>query len=641
MFRKDINGLRAIAVLLVMLYHFFPNQLKSGFVGVDIFFVISGFLMTKIIFENLRSDNFSFIEFYSARINRIVPALFLFLLSMLIVGYFVLTPIDFMSLGKHTLASAIFGSNFLFLEELTYFGALSTETWLTHTWSLSLEWQFYMIYPVILFLSSRLFDLSKIKYVIQWLFVISLSYQLLTLNSNPAAAYVMLPNRAWELLLGGIVYFYGHKFKDINGIFYLGLLSIILSLTLPLGLNWTPYHGLYSSVGAALVIASSTNNKAMNNVVLQKIGFWSYSIYLWHYGVLSLIKYFELPYYCLYLGILISLFLGFVSYQIMENQKRHRIYSIKNIWMLSPLYLTIAIFGLGMLVFKTEGSPERMNYSSNEILNFAKNQENKLSSEWSNLIRSCDLLYFDNDPVCKYQLSSENKENVKVILLGDSHASASVNALVKAYGITKPEEMLNLSAYGCLPINNLNHRDQRRSQCKDHTKLMYAMIEKEYKNIPIVLISRLNLYTQGFNENQEIDYPFMYINEKNFNYDYKKEFATNFVMDICRLTKNNKLEILKPIPEMIKMVPNELVKELDFNKSKLTLSISDYNKRNEYTDKLLNMSESICGAKIINANKIFQENDYFVGYKDNLPFYMDDNHLNMHGAEMISKYFNK
>ena len=165
-FRYDINGLRAIAVIAVVLFHFNASWMPGGFAGVDVFFVISGFLMTGIIFRGIEQENFSILKFYVARANRIIPALAVLCLILLIFGWFYLTPLDYKSLGKHAATSVSFLSNIVYWRESGYFDAASHEKWLLHTWSLSVEWQFYIIYPLILVAMRKFMSIKTMKYLL-------------------------------------------------------------------------------------------------------------------------------------------------------------------------------------------------------------------------------------------------------------------------------------------------------------------------------------------------------------------------------------------------------------------------------------------------------------------------------------------
>lgn len=212
-FRLDINALRAIAVSSVVLYHFNSALLPGGFAGVDVFFVISGFLMTRIIFTRYSENRFSFGEFYISRAKRIIPALSVMLLVTLVAGFFTLSPFEFKTLGKHTLKSALFISNHAYLKEAGYFDTSSMDKWLLHTWSLSVEWQFYLIYPLIIVGLLKTFKYETVKNSIIFIFLVSFIYSIYTAYNFPDSAYYLLSSRTWEMLLGGIAYLYPIKLK--------------------------------------------------------------------------------------------------------------------------------------------------------------------------------------------------------------------------------------------------------------------------------------------------------------------------------------------------------------------------------------------------------------------------------------------
>ncbi len=155
MFYKKINGLRALSIIGVVVYHFFPKVLPHGFLGVDVFFVISGYLMTKIIVSSLENKRFSLIDFYCARAKRIIPSLMVLIVCLLMFGWFYLIPSSYDSLGKHGFSSLTFISNKTYMNDISYFDQASLNKWLLQTWSLSVEWQFYLIYPLFLALYKQ------------------------------------------------------------------------------------------------------------------------------------------------------------------------------------------------------------------------------------------------------------------------------------------------------------------------------------------------------------------------------------------------------------------------------------------------------------------------------------------------------
>lgn len=237
-FRTDINGLRAWAIIGVVIFHFNLFGLNGGFAGVDVFFVISGFLMAGIIQRGLNSQDFSIWRFYKARAKRIIPPLSILVLFLLVIGYFNLSFLEYKNLSKHALASLLFISNILYWTESGYFDVDSHAKELLHTWSLSVEWQYYMLIP---FLFLFFFKISKNK-GISWgggsVFIISFFLCIVFSSLKPSAAFYLLPTRAWELCLGGVIYLISER-KDTSNFFknkkseYLGLILIILSVMLP------------------------------------------------------------------------------------------------------------------------------------------------------------------------------------------------------------------------------------------------------------------------------------------------------------------------------------------------------------------------------------------------------------------------
>ncbi|MBP6089098.1 MAG: acyltransferase, partial [Polaromonas sp.] len=202
-YRPDIDGLRAIAVLLVVVHHAFPKLLPSGFIGVDLFFVISGFLITTIIFQNLERGSFSFLDFYTRRIKRIFPALALVLLACLVYGWFTLLPADYKLLGKHTVAGAAFVSNFAFWNESGYFNGDSKLKPLLHLWSLGIEEQYYIVWPLIAWFAwKKQVNLLKVCLV---LLIASLLANIVTVKYNAVAAFFSPATRFWELLVGSVL----------------------------------------------------------------------------------------------------------------------------------------------------------------------------------------------------------------------------------------------------------------------------------------------------------------------------------------------------------------------------------------------------------------------------------------------------
>ncbi|MCI0599195.1 MAG: acyltransferase [Beijerinckiaceae bacterium] len=296
-FRYDINALRALAVTAVVLFHYKAGFVPGGFVGVDIFFVISGHLMTNIIMGRLAKSRFSIWEFYHDRAKRIIPGLLGMCFVLLAAGYFLLEPATYHYLGSTSIAALLFFSNFRFWETTGYFDPQSEVKWLLHTWSLSVEWQFYLAYPIML-MGLYKFDKARRQIIsILWgMAFLSFASCVWLSVAEPASAFYLLPPRAWELIAGGIValQFPNNSRRYSWPLLLTGLLFIGSSIAFyDKNLPWPYYWGFLPVTGTCLIIAANRPDASIfRNRLVQTIGIWSYSIYLWHWPVAVAAVYF-------------------------------------------------------------------------------------------------------------------------------------------------------------------------------------------------------------------------------------------------------------------------------------------------------------------------------------------------------------
>lgn len=291
--RKDIQGLRALAVLSVVLYHFNSEYIPSGFAGVDVFFVISGFLMTSIIYKGISTKTFSLIRFYISRAKRIAPSLCVVVLALLLFGYIFIDPMTFQHIGNHSFSSMLFYSNYTYLGESGYFDQSSKEKFLLHTWSLSVEWQFYLIYPILIIGIKRLLPNKDFRIAIVILMLASLAACLILTYKNPSYSYFMIATRAWEMMMGGVVCIYPlsssekvRRSMELTGIALVVLSFFLFSESTP----WPGFSAITPTIGAALVILANVKKSAIGSKPFQIIGQISYSMYLVHWVILVAFK---------------------------------------------------------------------------------------------------------------------------------------------------------------------------------------------------------------------------------------------------------------------------------------------------------------------------------------------------------------
>jgi peptidoglycan/LPS O-acetylase OafA/YrhL len=303
-YRRDIDGLRAVAILAVVAYHVFPGQAPGGFIGVDVFFVISGFLISTIIFKSLANRNFSFMEFYAHRVRRIFPALILVLAACLFFGWNILLANEFIYLGNHIAGSAGFIQNLLLWRESGYFDLASELKPLNHLWSLAIEEQFYLIFPLLLWCAWRL--RINLLVVVGLICILSFAANVYATHHDPVGAFFSLQARAWELMIGAItarIVLDGAFQTSEKRVALLGLsldsiiscFGLLLILIATFGLDKAvPYPGvlaLLPVLGAALLLLSGptawANRFILSNPLPVFIGLISYPLYLWHWPLLS------------------------------------------------------------------------------------------------------------------------------------------------------------------------------------------------------------------------------------------------------------------------------------------------------------------------------------------------------------------
>jgi peptidoglycan/LPS O-acetylase OafA/YrhL len=358
-YRPDIDGLRAIAVGSVVAFHTFPNFFKGGFVGVDIFFVISGYLISGIIVDAVERRRFSYLDFYIRRIRRIFPALVIVIVATLLVGWYVLLPDEFERLGKHLAAGAGFATNFVLWGEAGYFDVSSDTKPLLHLWSLAIEEQFYILWPLILGLVWR----RKRGLLLATLSIaaISFAYNVVNVVYDPLAAFYSPLARFWELMLGGILAYLVRQRGEWLAQFYAlraaaGLLLIGVSVfALNREFAFPGYWALLPTFGAFLVISAGFTNwiskYLLGNRLMVGVGLISYPLYLWHWPILVFAKIVKgglLTPTDRVTAIAASVALAFLTYRFVEYPIRH------STALRVPQGLAAAMAGagaLGLLIF--------------------------------------------------------------------------------------------------------------------------------------------------------------------------------------------------------------------------------------------------------------------------------------------------
>jgi peptidoglycan/LPS O-acetylase OafA/YrhL len=425
-YRPDIDGLRAFAVMCVVVYHAFPSLLPGGFIGVDIFFVISGFLITGIILREQHASEFSIRHFYSKRVRRIFPALLTVLVFCLIVGWIALTFDEYKQLSKHTGASALFINNFILWRESGYFDNPAETKPLLHMWSLAVEEQFYVFWPILLVLFKRYFHSLTIATGV--LILASFSYALWIIQINPVAAFYSPLSRFWELLVGGLLAWWVFRHGSTLGksqlvLSIVGLFLLILGLTLidktcafPGAWALLPVLGT-----AALLITSGSafNRKVLSNPVMVWIGLISYPLYLWHWPLLIFARIFEgeTPSELTRLILVLASFvLAWLTYRLIEKPLRFNPQKKRVVIGLSIGMMAVFLFSYYILANKGLG------FRHYNKLN-ADPQTLVIGADRGSHSQDCGLNKSDH-PIMIWCLHDNKQTTPNMAVLGDSKGEA-------------------------------------------------------------------------------------------------------------------------------------------------------------------------------------------------------------------------
>lgn len=424
--QSDINGLRGWSVLLVVLFHFNIQVFKGGFIGVDVFFVISGFLMTKIIVSGLVNATFNYFDFLFKRIKRIFPALFAMMLTISVLGCFFLPPGDLNALTTQIQQATLFNSNNYFSSQQGYFSEDIDNRWLLHTWSLAVEWQFYMLYPALIW--SVYFFSKKIKQgsgflftILLFVFLSSLIYCILLPSQ---IAFFSVFSRAWQMIAGGLVYlliqyrFVPVKFSALMS--YGGLLIAVISVFsvkyLGLESRWPGYYAILPVFAVCLILlASYEENILLNNVVIRNLGAWSYSIYLWHWPIVIALTItgliYDFPKISKVVGIIGSILLGYLSFRWFETARYLKTSTMRA---LGTSIAVSAVVLIATSVYVSESGGLLVRVDRPQVF-----KDLELVSTSHTYLESCENHGNRNENFCYVNQGAIGR---KILVLGDSHA---------------------------------------------------------------------------------------------------------------------------------------------------------------------------------------------------------------------------
>lgn len=439
-YRPDIDGLRAVAVGLVVIFHAFPELVKGGFVGVDVFFIISGYLISTILYSNLKNNTFSFFDFYSRRVKRIFPALVTVLVFCFAMGWISLFPDEMSTLGKHIYSGAAFISNFVLWSESGYFDTAAHTKPLLHLWSLGVEEQFYILWPLVLFICWR--KRVNLGVVTGVVLLISFLANVGHVHSDPSAAYYSPLTRFWEMLLGSLLAWASvssawlnskilQRGKFLNTLSLIGFFFIIFSAFF---VNKTDYYpswiALLPTLGSMAIIAAGPsaiiNKKILSNRALIFIGLISFPLYLWHWPLFSFARILagDTPVWTIrVLMIVLATLFAWLTYKFIEKPIRFGRFPKIKLPALTTAMIVVALVGAATQYYG--------GFSDREFV--------KANASLDSGFDGGDIGYTTNGcaisnesdvnlvPLCVH----DKRGGVKYALLGDSKAGALYHGLIR------------------------------------------------------------------------------------------------------------------------------------------------------------------------------------------------------------------
>lgn len=662
-YRPDIDGLRALAILLVIIFHAFPHFLRGGFIGVDIFFVISGYLITSIILKGLTQGSFSLLEFYSHRIKRIFPSLIVVLSFCMLSGWYILLANEYQLLGKHIASGSIYISNFILESESGYFDTDTKYKPLLHLWSLSIEEQFYLAFPFVLITIFR-FNINPFLSILLFL-IISFIINVYSIENNTARVFYYPHTRAWELLIGSSVacinlharYKFDSFFETIliyriidkktqaNLLAWFGF-SLIMIAWINFDHEKILFPGFWAlvpAIGTACLILAGEkawlNQRVFSSKIAVFIGLISYPLYLWHWPLLSFTQIVQMqnPSSSLRFLVLVwSCILGWITYYFIEKNLRYREH-----WV-TPIGLFVCLVLIGILGYQIElkkGYPDRFHFSNQltEGIGLGSWETNGWIKQ-----KNC-LNRFGEYQFCLLQ---KNNQPITTMLIGDSHANHLYPGLIKNKYL-KDGNLLNLGMGACLNFINsksevINNQGKHCQSFIDKS-LKIALSTSSIKTIIIAgawsgalnkkkgilrkLWDKSSSHPLGLNENDNVN---------NFQESMKEtlQVLTNahkkviFVIDIPALGFNPSNCTKRPW-----RISGELIKT-----PCALLSADIYSKAQEYNQPIMKVLAEFPQVQIWNPTNAFCDKAYCWAMKEGKILYRDENHLNEAGSLYLGKY---
>jgi peptidoglycan/LPS O-acetylase OafA/YrhL len=654
-YRPDVDGLRAVAILSVLGFHAFPQWIRGGFIGVDVFFVISGFLISTVIVGELERQRFSFLNFYQRRIRRIIPALVLVLVACAGAGWYLLPRDAYAQLGRHIAAGAGFGSNFLLWKEAGYFDSASDAKPLLHLWSLAIEEQFYVVWPLVLaFAWRRRWNLLVVTTV---LLAASFIANLAMIRTDAVANFYLPTTRMWELLIGaaliGTARIHPHRklaalrqrFSNplaCAGLAALGIAGWLLTKESMFPGGWA----LLPTLGAAAIIAAGpaawVNRRLFAHPLMVWIGLISYPLYLWHWPILAFLRIagvFEGAVETGLCAIGASFVLAWLTYRLVERPFRSDRSSprapfgvdrsrvrFKALGLVAGMVLT-AVLGVAVQRADSMLAADRFQVAALPPLPDKRVFEDmKIYEHIDRPTTTCrDRLKLDPVPE---EVCIANSAHPKVLFFGDSHAMGLYSAIF-ANQVATPSVLI--ASPGCLVYPNLVHQPIGKAWGQNCTDIAKKGVEfaRQSPDIETIVVS---LVRKGDNPSKPTLY---HADGKPLTEIEVLDSGTDHLIGALLSTGKNVIYVVD-VPYFHDTPENCQARFLISKSDTCMLSRSKMNSSfKDYFDVLARVQKKYPALKILNAEGVLCQGDVCTQHDGKQYFYVDKDHLSVYGSGRI------
>ena len=651
-YRADIDGLRAVAIVPVVLFHAGASAFPGGFVGVDVFFVISGFLITGLIRHEIDTGRFSLVNFYERRVRRLFPALFAMLVLVSSCAAWLLLPADLADYGKSVAATSLFASNFLFWQEAGYFGRAAEEIPLLHTWSLAVEEQFYILFPLFLaFIAAR----ARKRYVAATALVTAVSFALCVawVAVERDGAFYLAPARAWELgmgallALGAIPVSHRRHVRSVVGL--LGLSALLGSVTLYTPATVFPgVTALLPCAGTAAIIwAGSGGHNVVGDALSARpvvlTGLVSYSLYLWHWPLLTLGRYYavrDLTALETTLLLTLAVVAAVASWRYVERPFRGKsgLLARRRLFAAAAMLMGVAVVASTAAIV-ADGWPARSDPAVRRIVDGGNDRRTR---DWE--CGNTTLAKIRSGDLCR---TGDSQAGAPTFLVwGDSHARAMADAIGAAAAHANAAGLLALRP-GCAPLRDAEVAGQdAEHDCNAFSEAVLELLGRSPGITDVVLAGRWALLAEGTRYGHESGENVILTDP----HSKERSLANNqevFERALRRsvtalLAQGKRVWLVASVPEVGWDVPSVLARSQRFGRMPPDAPTrAEYAARQQHVLAVLDELDALPGVVVLRPDAVLCRDVRCAVTRDGLPLYFDSHHLTLRGGSLLEPLFAK